>query len=286
MKLGLTLEGGASRTYFSVGVMDVLLQEDIMADVIVGASAGIANGVSYVSRQKGRSLQLGLQYFPDKRYMGVRHLLNPKNKSYYNIPFVFDQLPNQHLPFDYETYRHFPGEVIAAVTNVETAQTEYLPVTGEDPAWRELQASCALPLLFPIIEMNGKKYMDGGISNPIPVDEAMRRGCDKNIVIITRERSYYKEKEKGAGLAGAVLHKYPKFKKLLARRAEEYNIAHQKILEQERQGKLFLIAPQQTHGWTRTERAPEKLQHMYDCGVECMQNALPALKKYLKEPAV
>lgn len=286
MKLGLTLEGGASRTYFSVGVMDVLLRENIMADVVVGASAGIANGVSYVSRQMGRSLELGLTYFPDKRYMGLRHLLNPKNRSYYNIPFVFDRLPNQYLPFDYETYRKFPGEVIAAVTNVETAQTEYLPVTGDDPTWRALQASCALPLLFPIIEIDGKKYMDGGIANPIPVDEAIRRGCDKNIVIITREISYRKEKEQGAGLAGAVLHKYPEFRRLLNHRAEEYNIAHQKIIKLQQQGQLFLIAPEQTKGWERTERNPEKLKMMYNCGVACMEKALPALRTYLKETTV
>ncbi len=286
MKLGLTLEGGASRTYFSVGVMDVLLRENIMADVVVGASAGIANGVSYVSRQMGRSLELGLRYFPDKRYMGLRHLLNPKNKSYYNIPFVFDQLPNQYLPFDYDTYRHFPGEVIAAVTNVETAQTEYLPVAGDDPTWRALQASCALPLMFPVIEIEGKKYMDGGISNPIPVDEAIRRGCDKNIVILTRELSYQKEKEQGAGLAGAILHKYPKFRRLLVQRAQEYNKAHQKILALAQEGKLFLISPEHTQGWARTERNPEKLKMMYDCGVERTEKALPALRTYLKETAV
>lgn len=282
MKLGLTLEGGASRTYFSVGVMDVLLEETIMADVVIGASAGIANGVSYVSRQKGRSLELGLRYFPDKRYMGWRHLCNPFNRSYYNIPFVFDKIPNQYLPFDYHTFKEFKGEVLAAVTNIETAQTEYLPVTGEDTTWKTLVASCALPLMFPVIQLNGKRYMDGGISNPIPVEEAIGRGCDKNIVIITRERSYHKEKEQGAGLAGALLYRYPKFRKLLARRAEEYNIAHQKILEMEQRGEIFLIAPENTDGWTRTEREPERLQEMYDCGVAQMQNRMAELKSYLK----
>ncbi len=282
MKLGLTLEGGASRTFFSVGVMDVLLQENIMADVVIGASAGIANGVSYVSRQKGRSLELGLRYYSDKRYMGWHHLLNPKNRSYYNIPFVFDQLPNQYLPFDYQAFKEFKGEVLAAVTNIKTAQTEYLPVTGEDSTWKTLVASCSLPLMFPIVKLDGEKYMDGGISNPIPVDEAIRRGCDKNIVIITRERSYHKEKEQGAGLAGALLYQYPKFRKLLSRRAEEYNIAHQKILEMEQRGEIFLIAPENTDGWTRTEREPEKLQEMYDCGVTQMQNHLEKLKIYLQ----
>lgn len=124
--------------------------------------------------------------------------------------------------------------------------------------------------------------MDGGISNPIPVEEAMHRGCDKNIVIITRERGYKKEKEQGAGLAGVLLHRYPKFKTLLERRAEEYNIAHQKILEMEQRGDIFLIAPQHTKGWTRTERNPEKLQEMYDHGVKEMKHRLADLKIYLQ----
>lgn len=283
MKLGLTLEGGASRTYFSVGVMDVLLREKIMADVVVGSSAGIANGVNYVSRQEGRCLELGMRYIADKRYMGLRHLLNPKNRSYYNISFVFDQLPNRYLPFDYDAYRRFPGQVVAAVTNIETAQTEYLPVTGDDPTWRTLLASCALPLLFPVIDLNGKKYMDGGISNPIPVDEAMRRGCNKNIVIITRELGYHKDKEQGAGLAGAMLHKYPAFRRLLLTRAERYNVSHRAVVKMAEEGKLFLIAPEDTIGWKRTDKEPERLKMMYDCGVARAEAALPALKRYLTE---
>lgn len=214
--------------------------------------------------------------------MGIRHWLNPKNRSYYNIPFVFEELPNRLLPFDYQAFSAFQGEVFAAVTNVRTAQTEYLPVTGDDPSWKTLVASCSLPLLFPVAELNGERYMDGGISSPVPVEQAFRLGCDKNIVVITRERSYYKEKEPGSNLAGLVLYRYPKFRRLLKRRAEEYNVAHQKILELEQQGKIFLIAPPTTDGWTRTEKSPEKLKQMYQCGTEAMRNRLDELKLYLQ----
>ena len=165
MKLGLVLEGGASRTYFSVGAMDALMEENIFADYVIGASAGIANGVSYVSRQKERSLEIGMKYFPDKRYMGPRHLLNRSNKSYYNIQFVFDDMPNVHLPFDYDTYQKYSKNVYAAVTNLNTGKTEYLNIPGDDKSWAVLIATCALPILFQPVKIGNNLYMDGGITD-------------------------------------------------------------------------------------------------------------------------
>ena len=115
------------------------------------------------------------------------------------------------------------------------------------------------------------------------VDEAMRRGCNKNIVIITRELGYHKDKEQGAGLAGAMLHKYPAFRRLLLTRAERYNVSHRAVVKMAEEGKLFLIAPEDTIGWKRTDKEPERLKMMYDCGVARAEAALPALKRYLTE---
>ena len=123
MKLGLVLEGGASRTYFSCGVMDKLMQEEIWADYLIGASAGIANGISYASRQFGRNIELGTTYLHDKRYMGVRHWLNPHNRSYYNLRFVFGEVPEKWLPFDYDAFAAYPGEVIAVVGATGSAKS-------------------------------------------------------------------------------------------------------------------------------------------------------------------
>lgn len=211
MKLGLILEGGASRAYFSSGVMDALLEENIIADYVIGTSAGIANAVSYASGQIGRNLSIAKDYLHDKRYMGFKHMLNPNNRSYYNLDFVFDSIPNIHLPFDYDAFNNFKGEVVAAVTNINTGKAEYLPVPRDDKKFNVLRASCALPLLFPIITINGQKYMDGGIFMPIPADEAIRSGCDKNIVILTRERGYRKSPEKSLELAAKLYRQYPKF---------------------------------------------------------------------------
>ena len=166
MKKALVLEGGASRGYFSVGIMDVFMEQGIRLNYVIGASAGIANGVSYVSGQIGRGYRIGTEFTQDKRYMGIKHLLNPKNRSLYNIDFVFNQLPNKYLPYDYEALKAFGEDVYAVATSIESGEAEYLPVTVKDKTCRALLASCALPILFPEIDVGGKLYMDGGISDP------------------------------------------------------------------------------------------------------------------------
>ena len=267
MKTGLVLEGGASRGYFTVGALDALTDLGVKTDYLIGTSAGVANGISYVSGQRGRGLQIGLRYLPDKRYMGLRHWINPKNRSLYNLKFVFDELPNKYLPFDYEAYDNSGCTVIAALTNIETGKCEYLPVTSEDKSWQTVIASCALPLLFQPIKINGKLYMDGGITDSIPFQKALDDGCEKLIVIITRERSYEKEVEPAIGISSFLYRKYPEFKKALENRTKMYNDAHHRLLELEKAGRIILIAPEEdTSDWKRTERDPAKIQKMYDIG--------------------
>lgn len=267
MKSGLVLEGGASRGYFTVGALDALIDIGFKADYLVGTSAGIANGISYVSNQYGRGLTIGLKYLNDKRYMGMRHLLNPKKRSYYNVEFVFDELPNKLLPFDKEAYDKSGCRVVAALTNLKTGKCEYHDVTSEDRQWKKVVASCALPIMFQPVEIDGQLYMDGGITDSIPFQKAIDEGCDKIVVIITRERSYIKDVEPAIGISSFLYRKYPKFKKALENRTEMYNNAHHRLLELEKEGKIILVAPEvDTSEWKRTEKRSEKIQEMYDIG--------------------
>ena len=282
MKLGLVLEGGASRAYFTSGVLDALLEENIIADYLIGTSAGIANGVSYASQQKGRNLRLATEYLHDKRYMGLRHLVNPKNRSYYNLDFAFSDIPNKHLPFDYQAFRDFKGNVVASVTNIMTGQPEYLEMPKDDKDFMVLRATCALPFLFPIIKIGDKKYMDGGITAPIPVDQAVSSGCDKNIVILTRERGYQKKPEKGLVWASRFYCRYPRFAQALLERTEKYNSNLRLIEELEKEGKVFVIAPINIDGLKRTESAPEKLANIHQQGHRVFRSILPELRNYLE----
>lgn len=282
MKLGIVLEGGASRAIFSSGVMDAFIDNNIKADVVVGVSAGISNAMSYVSGQKGRALKTS-SYFSDPRYMGLRHLLNPKMRSYYNLNFAFGTVPNEYIPFDHNAYAESGCKTLAGVTNIETGTIEFMEPPAFDNTWKVLIASCALPILFQPVEINSNKYLDGGIADAIPVDKAIEEGCDKIIVITTREKGYIKQKDTGAALSAKVYKKYPKVAALLKNRAPLYNEAREKLKNLELQGKIFWIAPNDTSSWGRTDKSFDKLQAMYKEGYETALQLMPQLKEYINK---
>ncbi len=285
MKLGLVLEGGASRVLFSCGAMDALLEEKIYADYVIGVSAGIAYGTSYVSRQIGRNLDLSLKYLHDKRYMGLRHLLNPKKRSYYNMDFAFKQIPEKLVPFDFDAFAKYSKDqtVIAGITNMETGKIEYkqLPTDDWDLHLRILWASCALPYLFQPEEIDGHLYMDGGVCDPIPFRHALDDGCDKLIAILTRERTYSKQRDTSIKMASKTFKKYTEFSNALIERSEKYNNARDELFSLSDRGEAIVIMPSDTKGFARTERQPEKLQAMYDDGYNTTKKMIPEIKKYL-----
>lgn len=279
--IGLVVEGGASRTYFSVGVMDVLMRQGIVPDYIVGASAGISNAVNYASSQPGRALEIGIKYVPDKKYSGVRHFFNPKNRSLFNIDYIFKKIPNEIVPFDYEAFKNYQGEIEAAVTNISTGRPEYLPVDPQKDGWEVLVASCSLPIMFPIAKIGSSKYMDGGITDSMPYMRAIEKGCDKIIVILTRERNYMKNNSKDAKIAGRFFGKYPNFQKALYVRSDMYNEQRNKLWELENQGKAVVLCPKDTKGWKRTENRADMIKKMYDEGYNTAKEQTDKIKKYI-----
>ncbi len=284
MKVGLVLEGGAHRTAFSCGVMDALLDAKIYADYVIGSSAGITYGTSYVSKQLGRNREMLRRFVRNPNYAGVRHLLNPKNRAYYNLRFVFDTIPNKLLLFDYAAYEAFEGEAFAAVTNIRTGEAEYLPVTAEDPQWKVLQATCALPLMFQPIEINGEKYADGGVADSIPFEKAIADGCDKIIVVLTRERGYRKEAESMMRFAAKRQQKkYPQYARAMLKRHEQYNECIKLLSELEENGSVYVIAPTDTLGVGRTDKRVDKLMALYAQGYALTMQQMQALRQYLGE---
>lgn len=281
MKLGLALEGGANRTIFSSGVTDGLLDLDIMADHVTGVSAGIAYGVSYISRQRGRNLQILRDYVNDDRYMGSSHMLNPLNSCYFNLDFVYDEIPNRLIPFDYEAFAAYPGVAEAVVTDVDTGEAAYLTLPKRDEKFMALRATCALPMLFPIIEADGLRCLDGGVTDPIPYRHVIDAGCDKVIVVATRERAYEKKQEKLLSAAGRMYRKYPQFVEALKRRAEVYNRQREELFRLEQQGDIFLFLPYNTAGFSRTEKNLDKIHALWQSGVDQVHARERELRDYL-----
>ena len=265
---------------FTAGVLDVLMENDVNFDCFIGVSAGIAYGVSYISKQKGRNLELSTKYMNDKRYMGARHLL--KKRNFYNLEFAFGEVPNKLLPFDMDAFEAFPGKVVAGVTNIHTGKPEYLEVPRRDDKYEVIVASCALPILFQPVKVGKHYYLDGGLSDSIPYKQAIKEGCDKNIVILTRERGYVKKQERAGVISQKLYKKYPKIVEDLQKRPERYNACVAELMEKEKAGEVFVIAPENTYGVGRTESNPDKLRKLYEEGYRQAKELMPALKKYLE----
>ena len=282
MKTGIVLEGGAIRTIFSTGVCDALLTRGLMTDYVIGVSAGIAYGVSYVSKQSRRNLDIMVRYINDKRYMGWENLLRRGNHAYFGLDFVFETIPKQLVPFDYDTFAAYPGEVEAVVTNMDTGRPEYFPVERGDDRLKLLQATCALPFLFPVYTIQGRPYMDGGASDAIPFERAFAKGCDRLIIVLTRERGYVRRPEKLRHLIDLAYHKYPGFCEAMRHRADTYNKVRGQLFQLEREGKVLLFAPKSTVGFHRTERDIDKIKALWQDGYDQGIARLDEVETFLK----
>ena len=282
MKTGMVLEGGAVRTIYSTGVCDALLIRSLMTDYVIGVSAGIAYGVSYVSRQPRRNLDIMVNYINDKRYMGMGNLLRRDNRAYFGLEFVYSTIPNQLVPFDYDTFAAYPGEVEAVVTNLDTGAAEYFPLDRRDDKFKLLQATCALPFLFPVFHIQGRPCMDGGAADAIPYERAFAKGCDRVIVVLTREREYVRRPEKLQPLIDLAYRKYPKFCDTMRRRADAYNEARQKLFRLEREGRALVFTPTSTEGFHRTERDVDKIKALWKDGWDQGLARLDEAEAFLK----
>lgn len=267
MKTALVLEGGALRTIYSAGVCDAFLDGGLpLPDYTLGVSAGIAYGASYLSRQSRRNLNLVMHYAGDKRYMGWRNLANPRNRSYFGLRFVYETIPNELVPYDYDAFEAYPGRAEAVVTNLDTGKAEYLPVPRRDEHNLLLQATCAIPLMFPVIRMEGRPYLDGGCADAIPWRHALEEGCDRVVVVLTRERDYRKKPGKTDRMIARAFRKYPAFRETMADRSERYNACREELFALEREGKILVIAPEDTLGCSRTEKDPEIIRALWQEG--------------------
>ena len=272
----LILEGGTLRQIFSAGVMDALLDNNITFPYCIGVSAGITNGVSYISKQKGRNLEVVTKYRNDNRYLSYRNFL--RCKSIFGLDFVFDEIPNNLIPFDMDTYRKYPGKVLVGVTNAHTGKTEYLNGKDLDDKATMLRATCAIPLLFPVIKINGKEYYDGGLCDPIPIKKAIADGNTKHLIVLTQPKGYKKELSKKNILVAKLLNKkYPNLKTPLLNRHNHYNETVKFCEQLENEGKVLILRPE--YNLDSFEKDINKLKSSYDHGYNLAINHLSEIKK-------
>jgi len=280
MKVGLVLEGGAMRGMYTAGVLDIFLDNKIEVDGIVAVSAGVLFGVNYLSKQKGRAIRYNKKYAADKRYMGLKSYLRTgniinKEFAYYEVPFKLDI-------FDQETYAQSKTDFYATITNVETGKPEYVKVKNVFEQMELLRATSAMPFVSKIVELDGKKYLDGGISDSIPIEKCKELGYEKIIVILTRPVEYRK-RPANKTLTRIKYSKYPNLVSCINNRYKHYNETVEKIIDLENKKEIFVIRPSKRIKIRKIERDENVLQEMYDLGVEDCKKLLNYLNAYLSK---
>lgn len=278
-KVALVLEGGAMRGLYTAAMLDVFMKNDIKIDTIFAVSAGALFGINYKSKQIGRALRYNLKYAHDKRYMGMYSLLTTGDVM--NREFCFNKLVYELDPFDIESYNNSPVEFYAVITNVESGMAEYIKITDGAKDLEYLRASGSMPFVSNLVEINGNKYLDGAIADPIPLKKALDMGYKKIIVVQTRPAGYTKTK---SWLPfWWVYKKYPKFVQSAENAYIKYNETLQLIKKYEDEGKIIALRPSKTIKMRRVEKNLNKLQAIYDVGVKDCSENLEKIKKYIAQ---
>lgn len=281
MKTGIVFEGGAFRTIFSCGVMDALVENDIMPDYMIGVSAGAAYGVSMASKQPRRNLDVLMKYRNDKRYLGLSNMIDKDNKSIYGLEFSYETIPNELNLFDYDAFKQYKGDFYCVVTNLLTGQPEYMKYTGDDRTNTVLKATCALPMLFPPIIINYVPYMDGGLSDSIPYLKAIEDGCDRIIVVLTRQSGYTKTTSRSTkAIAYSYRNQYPKLTETMLTRASRYNESLKGLDQYVKKGRIITIQPTTSKGFSRLEKDKNKILSMYNDGYNQCYELLDTIKEF------
>lgn len=280
----IVLEGGATRGVFTSGVLDYLMEEDLYFYHVIGVSAGSCNGVDYVSRQIGRTKKCMI---PEKKeysyYSGVRSAI--KEKSILDMDMVFDTFPKKIYPFDFETY--FQSDMVCEIvtTNCETGKAEYMTEQSDpDRLMKLCRASSSMPLLSPIVNIDGVPYLDGGLADSVPIRRALQSGNEKIVLVLTRNPGYRKKPiSKGTvKLYRRAYKKYPNLVHAAIYRNHVYNKTMELVERLEEEEKIFVIRPL-VPTVSRLERDETALTAFYQHGYNLMKRQREALQRYLEK---
>lgn len=282
MSTALILEGGGMRGVYTAGVLDVLLENNIHIPVTYGISAGACNALSYISGQRGRNRRSYIEFSGDKRYLSFGKLFS--TGSIFGFDFIFGELAGSLLPFDYQIFFGSDMQLYAGCTDCDSGKTVWFGKEDMDERFIPVIASSSLPVVSNIVEFGGRRLLDGGVSTSIPVKKALEDGCDKLVIVLTREREYYKSGKPDfpPGILKRKYKHYPRLVEAVLSRGEEYNREKELCLDLEKQGRAFIIAPTRPVGVGRYSRKRSELEGGYVLGVRDARDREEELKEFLK----
>lgn len=281
MKTGLILEGGAMRGLFTAGVIDVFMENGIEFDAAIGVSAGAAFGCNYKSRQIGRVIRYNKQFARDPRFCSLRSLI--KTGDLFGAEFCYHTIPDTIDIFDTQAYIDNPMDFYVVVTDVETGKAFYInsDEAGDD-SLEYFRASASMPLVSRAVEIKGKKYLDGGIADSVPLQYFESIGFEKNVIILTQPAGYVKKPSSAVKLMKYALKDYPMVVKTMENRHNEYNETLALIAEREKSGDVLVIRPEAALEIGRIEHNPDVMQRVYEQGRTVAEKRLDEIKNFIK----
>lgn len=277
----LVLEGGGMRGIYTAGILDFFLEQDLFFERVYGVSAGACHACSYLSKQFRRAFNVSVDYLQDKRYCSTESLL--KTGDLFGVEMVYNLIPNKLAPYDYTAYQQNQSKLTAVLTNCETGEAEYYPIEDMKTQLIAVRASASLPLLSRMVEIDGKRFLDGGVADSIPLAKAVQDGFRKNIVVLTQHDRYRKGKNNLMPLARLRYHRYPNLLARMADRHTRYNRTLAYVRKMEAEGTAFVIRPKQPMEVGRIEKDTQKLHALYLQGYADAKAHWDALQQYLQQ---
>lgn len=276
MKTGVIDVGGGLRGVYAAGVFDFCLDAEIPFGLAIGVSAGSANIVSYMAGQKRRNYPFYTEYPFRKEYMSLHNFLF--KKSYLDLDYIYGTLSNSdgENPLDYPRLISNPCEFLAVATDARTGEAKYFDKSDiHQDDYSVLKASCAIPLVCRPYEVCGVPYYDGALGDAVPIEKAFQCGCDKVVLILTKPRDFLRAPDRDVKLANRLRKRYPAAAEKLRQRAEQYNHGVELAKQYEAQGRMLIVAPDDTCGVDTLTRDREALRRLYEKGYHDGQ-AIPA----------
>lgn len=276
----LVLEGGGFRGMFTAGILDYFLEKDLFFEANYGVSAGAAYGVSYLSKQANRNLEVN-QFISDKRYLSINNFL--RTGSVLSWDFLYEEIPQRIVPFDYQEFRNSRSKLYVGTSNCLTGEPEFFQLNkaNKEDFKTILTASSSLPFASPIVKYKGMQLLDGGLSDAIPFEHALSQGQEKVVVILTQAQGYIKKPLKLDALIKWHYRKHPHVYDMLHTRAERYNASIAKLEQLEEEGKAYLIRPKTKLAIGRLENDPNKTAKVFHEAFELAQQEYPKLMEWL-----
>lgn len=281
MQAGLILEGGGMRGVYTAGVLDFFLDKGLTFESVYGVSAGACHACSFLSGQRRRAFDVTVDYLDDRHYAGLWSFLT--TGSWFGRKMIIDTIPNRLNPYDYDAQANNPANFYAVVTSCETGKPEYMPITDLRRDLPVIWASSSLPFLAPPVILGGKPYLDGGVSDAIPFEKSVADGHTKNIVVLTRDKSYRKKPSAIARAAKIKYRKYPLLTECLENRHIMYNRSLDAVCEAENAGTAIVIRPKSPVTLGRLEKDKEKLRALYNDGYADAAELYPKISEFLSE---